>query len=173
MFRPNPLPLFALFFSVLSLPAYAQNPLFCQAGATPLTVRSEGLAEKVGDIILQCSGGTPAAVVTGGITISLNVPITNRLTAGTAHDIVVTVDTGAGPVGATVAATSLNTVTVALTGITFTTPAAGAVTIRIDNLRAAMTGLGTSQVVVAQLALNGLSTLLARSSSTAFLPSSR
>jgi uncharacterized protein (TIGR03437 family) len=113
----------------------------------------------MGDIILSCSGGTPGAVVSGGITISLNAPITNRLTAGTASDLVVTIDTGAGPQPGAVTAISSGAVNVILTGIQFTTPATGSTTIRIDNLRASMIGLAANQPVTAFLALNGLSTL--------------
>src|SRR5262245_40957721 len=80
------------------VPSFSQTPLFCTASATPLTVRIEGLAEKMGDVVLSCSGGTPGAVVTGNLSISLTVPITNRLTPGTPNDIVVTADTGSGAV---------------------------------------------------------------------------
>src|SRR5947208_2757605 len=49
-------------------------------GVTP-TVRSEGLTELVGDVILQCSGGTPTpkgqVVPTANVTVFLNTRVTN------------------------------------------------------------------------------------------------
>src|SRR5438270_11250722 len=87
----------ALIFILLAHPAYSQSPMICTVSATPPKVRAEGLAEKMGDIVLSCSGGTPGLVITGNLSVSLSVPITNRLTPGTAGDIVVPVDTGSGP----------------------------------------------------------------------------
>src|SRR5438477_8445215 len=104
-----------LFVLVLfAAPAYSQAPLICTMSATPPTVRSEGLAEKMGDIVLHCSGGTPGLVITGNLSISLSVPITNRLISGTTSDLVVTVDTGSGPVAASFSAQLLTPQTVSL-----------------------------------------------------------
>ena len=113
----------------------------------------------MGDIVLGCSGGTPGLVITGNLSISLSVPITNRLISGTTSDIVVTVDTGSGPVAAPFSAQLLTPQTVSLNGFSFTTPPSGATTIRIDNLRGAVTSMTAGQVVIATLALNGLSTI--------------
>jgi hypothetical protein len=47
--------------ALVSIPASAQQQLSCfaQAAGNP-TIRAEGVAELVGDIIISCSGGTPA-----------------------------------------------------------------------------------------------------------------
>src|SRR5215813_13954368 len=87
-----------IFLALFATPSYSQAPLICSVSATPVAVRAEGLAEKMGDIVLGCSGGTPGLVVTGNLTVQLSVPITNRLSAGTGGDIVLTVDTGSGQV---------------------------------------------------------------------------
>jgi len=64
--------------------ATAQTPFGCQTnfGGTPL-VRAEGLAELVGDVVLNCTGGTPtpvgAVVPQVNIQIALNTNITSRL----------------------------------------------------------------------------------------------
>src|ERR1044072_1023355 len=84
--------------ALFAVPSYSQAPLVCTVSATPVTVRSEGLAEKMGDIVLGCTGGTPGLTITGNLTVQLTVPITNRLNAGTGGDIVITADTGSGPV---------------------------------------------------------------------------
>jgi len=75
---------FALVALLASL-ASAQNPaLQCtfNASVTP-TVRSEGLTELMGDIVLNCTGGTPTAlgnpVPQANITVNLTVPVTSRV----------------------------------------------------------------------------------------------
>ena len=147
------------FLSSLSVPSFAQTPLFCTASATPLTVRIEGLAEKMGDIVLSCSGGTPGAVITGNLSISLTVPITNRLTPGTPSDLVLTADTGSGPIPVAFTAQLISPQTVSLNNVSFTTPASGQTTLRVDNLRGNATSMATGQFIGALLAFNGLSTI--------------
>ena len=44
----------------------AQPILTCNESAVPPIVKGEGIAERTGDIILNCSGGTPAACVSVG-----------------------------------------------------------------------------------------------------------
>ncbi len=150
-----------LFFllSSFSLRAQTQTNLFCQAAATPVIVRIEGLAEKMGDIILNCSGGTPGFMVSGNIAISLAAPITNRLTAGTATNLQLFIDTGAGPVAAPFTPLLTGITTVSLNGISFTIPPSGNVVIRISNLRGSMAGASAGLPINAFVSLNGLSTV--------------
>jgi len=64
--------------------AYAQGAFTCNTNAgAPNIVRAEGVAELVGDLILNCTGGTPT---TGGkkiplsnVQVSLNTNITSRI----------------------------------------------------------------------------------------------
>ncbi|MEO8025160.1 MAG: hypothetical protein ABI823_01720 [Bryobacteraceae bacterium] len=73
--------------ATLAVPASAQNinPAFqCVANAgVPPTVRAEGLTELVGDLTLNCSGGTPTpagqAVPQVNVAIFLNTNATSRL----------------------------------------------------------------------------------------------
>jgi hypothetical protein len=76
---------------VAGAPANAQviNPtaFTCGIAATvPPTVRAEGIAELVGDVVLQCSGGTPtnpgSPIPLANITIFLNTNVTSRLVGG-------------------------------------------------------------------------------------------
>ena len=57
------------------------------AQVTP-TIRSEGLTEEVGDIVITCQGGsyltTGSAIPQGNIVISLSLPVTSRLATGSA-----------------------------------------------------------------------------------------
>lgn len=89
---------FVLAFAVVALllgfvpvaSAQTQAPPFvCTANAgTPPTVRAEGLTELVGDLVLNCQGGTPTVVgqfvPQVNIQLFLNTNITSRLVGGEA-----------------------------------------------------------------------------------------
>jgi hypothetical protein len=69
--------------------ASAQIALTCNATVVPPTVRSEGLTELVGDIVLSCSGSAGpggASLVgllpTANISVFFNTPVTSRLLSG-------------------------------------------------------------------------------------------
>src|SRR5580704_11628784 len=71
----------------------------CVVSSVPSQVRSEGLTERMGDIILQCSGSNPGAVLSGNLSVFLPVSITNRLDSNSSnltHDAVLSVDFGNG-----------------------------------------------------------------------------
>ena len=50
---------------------------------SPISVRAEGLTERLGDIVLQCSGSNPGTVFSGNFTLFLPVTITNRVDPAT------------------------------------------------------------------------------------------
>src|ERR1700676_3567127 len=83
---------------VAAASAFAQGPnVVCVTSGEPLIISSEGLADRVGEIVYDCSG-QPGTPVTANLTISLNVNITNRLSTGnTLTGIIFTIDTGSGP----------------------------------------------------------------------------
>ncbi len=58
-------------------PSSAQSPLTCSASMTPATLRRESVAELLGDLILDCRGGSPSAARVE-ILVAANVPITSR-----------------------------------------------------------------------------------------------
>ena len=71
----------------LSTSAFAANPFVCAANTGNSTiVRSEGITELVGDIVISCTGGTAALngaqIPQSNITLSLNTNITSRLNIG-------------------------------------------------------------------------------------------
>jgi hypothetical protein len=60
------------------------GPIVCSANvAVPNQLRSEGMTELIGDIVLQCTGGTPlpqgSIIPTANITVSLATNVTSRL----------------------------------------------------------------------------------------------
>jgi hypothetical protein len=70
------------------MPVHAGGPATCAATvASAPTVRAEGRAEIVGDIVLTCAGGTPTAVGTFvpqlNLTISTSAPVASRTFNGT------------------------------------------------------------------------------------------
>src|ERR1035441_2385422 len=79
-------------------PTFAQTQPTCGAAAVPLQVRAEGLTERMGDIVLDCSGSKPGAVLSGNVIISLQgVNITNRVDSNNQTvDTVLFVDYGSG-----------------------------------------------------------------------------
>lgn len=147
-------------FCLLIFPLFAQNPILtCAASANPPVVRGEGIAERMGDILLNCAGGQPAASITGTLTIFLSVPISNRVLAdGTAPDVIFTADNGSGPQQLPIRAVFLSN-SLAFNGITVTLSPAGTVTLRILNVRGAAnaTGLVQGAQIFADLAFNGSS----------------
>ena len=71
--------LLAAVFALAGSPGFAQTQSSCAVSSVPLQVRAEGLTERMGDILLQCSGSNPGTVLSGNLTIYLPVGITNRV----------------------------------------------------------------------------------------------
>ena len=137
--------------------AHAQNALLCTPLASPLQMRSEGIAERVGDIVLSCSGGVPGTVVNSNFTFFLSVNVTNKLAGSTFTDVVLTIDTGSGPTPVNVPAQPFGTDAVVFNGVTFTVPPSGSVTLQLSNLRADASQLGSApeQAITANVAVSG------------------
>src|SRR4051794_30071237 len=78
--------------------ASAQNSPFngrCQTSSDPLQVRAEGLAERMGDIQLTCSGSAPGTVFTGNLSLFFPVSVTNRVDAlNLTRDAAIFIDIG-------------------------------------------------------------------------------
>ncbi|MBI3469817.1 MAG: hypothetical protein HY013_00495 [Candidatus Solibacter usitatus] len=127
--------------------------LVCTPSAIPQVLRGEGLAERMGDIAMDCAGGTPGSVINGNLTVFLSVNITNKLTASGAVDAVLTVDSGSGPV-AQPAAQLVSSNSIVFLGVNFTLPASGRAAARLSNLRGNLTqvALGFPLPITANLA---------------------
>ena len=142
--------------------AFAQLPSStarCQVSTSPVQVRAEGLTERLGDIVLQCSGSVPGAVFTGNFTLYLPVSVTNRVDANNqTRDAVVSVDLGSGFVPTAIAG-QVSGNSISFNGISYTAPASGNVNLRISNVRAAMNQLGYTSAVPAQITASLVSSL--------------
>src|ERR1035437_8741480 len=142
--------------------AFAQLPSStarCQVSTSPVQVRAEGLTERLGDIVLQCSGSVPGAVFTGNFTLSLPVSVTNRVDANNqTRDAVVSVDLGSGFVPTAIAG-QVSGNSISFNGISYTAPASCNVKLRMPNVRAAMNQLGYTSAVPAQITASLVSSL--------------
>ncbi len=69
----------ALILGTVSTASAAAPPFACIAsGGTPAQVRSQGLTEKVGDLLITCTGGTPTDPGSTSGTVTINViPVAN------------------------------------------------------------------------------------------------
>jgi hypothetical protein len=88
---------FAVVALLFAIPASAQPALQCTANAgVPPTVRAEGLTELVGDIVLNCTGGTPTAagaqIAPANVTVFLSTNITSRLVADPMTEALLLID---------------------------------------------------------------------------------
>ncbi|MBM3774698.1 MAG: hypothetical protein FJW37_05980 [Acidobacteria bacterium] len=152
--RVNGLLIFLWIPGALAIPGalHAQAPLTCVTSSAPAAVRVEGSTERIGDILLNCSGGTPGAVVSTSLTLLLHVNVTNKLSSTDVPDATLAIDTG---VGGPVAVGAQLTAASALTfPVSFTVPPSAQATLRIANVRAAVSQLPAgAQFLEATLAL--------------------
>src|ERR1700726_4891996 len=116
--------------------ANAQTILTCNSTSVPPIVHVEGIAERIGDIVLICSGGMPAEQITGNLSIFLGVNVTNRIAGSTVTDVVFTVDNGSGPQPVNVPGTLTGLSSLVYNGVSFTLSTTGTATLRIANIRA-------------------------------------
>ena len=130
----------------------------CAVSSVPVQVRSEGITERMGDIILQCSGSNPGAVLSGNLSVYLPVSITNRLDSDSTnltHEAVVSVDYGSGFVPTGIAGQITNQI-IAFNGLNITVPPSGNLNLKISDIRAAVNqlGPGTARGLQAQLSFS-------------------
>ena len=110
---------FSISVTFAQLPSSAR----CQVSTSPVSVRAEGLTERLGDIVLQCSGSNPGTVFSGNFTLFLPVSITNRVDTGNlTRDAVLSVDLGSGFVPTAIAG-QVSSNSISFNGISYTTPA--------------------------------------------------
>lgn len=145
--------------SLFSLPvlfaatAFAQpvSPI-CAVTGVPTVIRSEGVTERMGDIVLTCSGA-PGNAVSGNLTVNLATVITNR-PSGSGVDVLLTLDNGAGPALVPIVATPNGNNQVSFNGLSFTVGASGKFELRVTNLRGDASLVNAQTNVTAQLAFN-------------------
>src|SRR6516165_2475809 len=144
----RPWRLFAI-TSIAICATYAQTPPVsgtCAVTSVPSQVRVEGLAERMGDILLQCSGSNPGAVLTGNLSVFLPVSVTNRVDSNNqTTDAVISADLGSGPVPLPISG-QINGFGITFAGLKLPIPASGSYSIRISNIRADVYALGPTNM---------------------------
>jgi len=133
----------ALWFGCASLPGQI-SVLTCVPSANPPVVRAEGLTERVGDILLACSGGNPSAQVSGNLTVFASALVTNRVSGTNLSGVSLVYDNGSGP-QSTAPATLASANSIAFNNVSFTLSPSGGVTLRLSNLRLNVTGFTIAQ----------------------------
>jgi uncharacterized protein (TIGR03437 family) len=149
---------FSLFLLSVGIAQPQSSPFTCTTGAVNPALHAEGIAEVVGDILLNCTGGSPGTAITVNLAISLNVGVTNRVSTTGSTDVSLTVDSGSGPTPPAVPGVLQTTNTVSFNGVSFTVPASQRVNFRVSNLRGNVSqmGAGFQQPILASLTLSGL-----------------
>jgi uncharacterized protein (TIGR03437 family) len=134
-----------------TIPLWSQGTIVCQTTAVPAVIRVEGVAERLGDIVLSCSGA-PGREVTGNLTVFLNTTVTNRILSGSgALDAVLTVNDAI----ASVPAMQGGNNQVVWSGLRINTGMSGRVELRISNLRGDAS-LGGAPSIPSQFGPGGL-----------------
>jgi hypothetical protein len=132
--------------------AWAQ--LTCVASASvPLLLRGQGVADLSGDVVLSCTGTSPAGGITGNLTLFLNTNVTSRVLGGVSEALLL-IDEPAS--GAQTPGTNLFQGTISganqvtFNSIPFAVAPGGAVSrvFRITNVRANGSAIGVSPSIV-------------------------
>lgn len=146
--------LHALLLAPAGLYAQSGSPT-CVTTAVAPVVRAEGITERVGDIVLTCTG-TPNQEVTGNLTVFLSVAVTNRVLSDSgALDVGLSVNGAVANVSGTLGAPTQ----VTFAGLRIPFNSAGAAELRLSNVRVNATaalsgGSFFPQPIVAQIGFN-------------------
>ena len=129
----------------------------CSPNATPTLIHPEGLAEKTGDVVITCTGGTAGTQRAASLFAAYSNNITNRLAAGGAP-IGITVVVVGGGASAGVDPIALNSPTLLASGFRYTIPVVPAtpVTITISGVRSGVGLTGGPQNITAALTVTGV-----------------
>jgi uncharacterized protein (TIGR03437 family) len=125
----------------------------CTASSVPTQVRVEGLTERLGDIILQCSGSNPGAQLNGNLTVFLPIAVSNRINSNNqATEVVLSVDYGSGYTATGIPAL-VTPAGVVFNGMSFVFPPSGGINLKVSGIRGAafMAGTASAQPVIANL----------------------
>jgi uncharacterized protein (TIGR03437 family) len=156
-------------FALAAGSVFAQTPSSCLVSGVPLQVRAEGLTERMGDILLQCSGSNPGTVLSGNLTIYLPVGITNRVDGNNRTvDTVLFVNYGSGFVPSGTGQVAGGSIT--FNGISFTVPPSGNLSFKISNIRAAAGALTQvmASISSSSIPLSQTQVIVARSQTSLF-----
>lgn len=154
---------------VLSTGSLLAQAVVCATSATPPIVHSEGLTERIGDLLLTCTG-TPSFAVIANIAVSLNTAITNRVAASAAPNltgIVFTIDSGSGPQPVLTPPIQSGPATLTYLGVPLTFSANGTLNLDIQGIRANSNAMPPNLPIVASISINNAGLALTSAQLTA------
>ena len=140
--------------SVLPMSAQVVPQITCDATAEPLQIRSEGLSERLGEIVLTCTGPS-TGTVSAAITLSLSHSISNKLsTDSTVLEASVVAQTATGTRTLVTSGLLVSRTVVVFGTFTFAMPASGRTSFVISGLRVAADA-NSERPVTALIGTNG------------------
>jgi hypothetical protein len=108
----------------------------CSVLANPASVREQGLAEPLGEVVLRCEGGGAGERVAGSFFLTTSTKIANRLVSGTLPEPKISIAVGANWLNLPVTARLQSAQTVAFDGVDVNFDAGGVIALRISGVRA-------------------------------------
>jgi uncharacterized protein (TIGR03437 family) len=114
-----------------AIPVVAQQ---CTVTGTPAILHTEGITERAGDVILDCTKAAPGAPLLGNLNLFLNVPITNTVTDGNV-DLQLEVRSGSAWVSLSSSAHLVAPSYAAFNNISLNFDSSGSLGLRISNVR--------------------------------------
>jgi uncharacterized protein (TIGR03437 family) len=130
------------------------QPITCGTSAVPPLLHAEGLAERIGDIQIECTG-SPNAVLTLNFAVLTNTSISNRLSTGnTLTGIVFTENSGTGPQAVAVQPILINSSTLAFNGVPVTFTAQGTVSLVVSDIRVNATAIPAGTPITALVSIS-------------------
>ena len=125
----------------------------CSVLATPAQVRAEGVTERMGNLILQCTA-TPSSTLSGSLSVYLPVSITDQVnTASTSLDSVLSVNYGTGFVPTSYQGVVSGS-SISFNGMSFTVPASGSLSLQLSGLRANISQMGATHSLTADVSFS-------------------
>lgn len=149
------------FLALLSIPTAhaAVASLICHSTGVQAVVRSEGLTERLGEMVFTCNGNIPGGDVGASFSVFLNVPVTNRIGGDGLTDATLTVDAGPGTIPATVRGRLIGSNAIIFEHLNWTLTSLAVSNIKIANIRVNATG-PSNRAIVASVATNGISRIV-------------
>lgn len=140
--------------AVMPMSAQVVPQITCDATAEPLQIRSEGLSERLGEIVLTCTGPS-TGTVSAAITLALSHSISNKLSAdSTVLEASVVAQTATGPQTLVTSGRLVSRTVVVFGAFSFAMPASGRTSFVITGLRVAADA-NSERPVTALISTNG------------------
>ncbi|MEP7367463.1 MAG: hypothetical protein ABI972_29740 [Acidobacteriota bacterium] len=133
--------------------------LICNSTAVQAVVRTEGLTERLGEMVFTCNGNIPGGDVGASFSVFMNAPVTNRIDGNGFTDATLTVDSGIGTIPATVRGRLVGSNALVFEHLNWTLTSFAVSTIKIANIRVNATG-PSNRAILASVATNGLSRIV-------------